>query len=165
MRRITDVLTTEHTLLCILFDEIDSLLPGVRTVNEVRLLSRLVEGVLSHHADVEQNLAFAALDHVLAEKDELRQLHQDHEEIDTCLRDAALATELSEAVKLLKAGLKASRVHFRREEQSVFPLFEKMLAPSSLETLAAGASLGSSAPRPRRSRTHRAVDNAMPEAH
>ena len=138
MRRITDVLTTEHNLLCILFDEIDRLLPGVRTVDEVRLLSRLVEGVLSHHADVEQNLAFAALDHALAEKDELRQLHQDHDEIDACLRDAALATELAKAVQLLKAGLEASRVHFRLEEQSVFPLFEKMLAPSSLETLAAG---------------------------
>jgi len=139
MRRITDVLTTEHTLFCILFDEIDRLLPEVRTVDEVRLLSRLVEGVLSHHADLEQNLAFAALDHALAEKGELKRLHQEHDEIDACLRDAALATESTKAVRLLKAGLRASRVHFRREEESVFPLFEKLFAPASLETLGGGA--------------------------
>jgi hemerythrin-like domain-containing protein len=137
MRRITDVLTIEHTLLCILFGEIDRLLPEVRTVDEVRLLSRLVEGVLSHHADVEENLAFAALDHALVEKGELKQLHQDHEEIDARLRGAALATEFNKAVRLLKAGLKASRAHFRREEQSIFPLLEKLFAPGSLETLGA----------------------------
>ncbi len=139
MRRITDILAIEHTQLCILFDELDRLLPEVRTVEEVRLLTRLVEGVLSHHADVEENLAFAALDHALAEEGELRQLHQDHEEIDARLRGAALATDFTTAVRLLKAGLKASRTHFRREEQTVFPLFEKLFAPASLETLGAGA--------------------------
>jgi hypothetical protein len=111
-------------------------------VDEVRLLSRLVEGVLSHHADVEQNLAFAALDHALVENGQLNKLHQDHEEIDACLRDASLATELNVAVQLLKAGLKASRAHFHQEEQVVFPLFDQIFAPATLETLGAGVSLG-----------------------
>src|SRR5262245_27339084 len=148
MRRIIDVLTIEHTVLCTLFSEIDDLLPKVRTVDEVRLLSRLVEGVLSHHADVEENLAFAALDHVLAEKHQLGQLHQDHEEIDACLRNAGSTTELTKAVQMLKAGLEASRAHFRQEEQAIFPLFEKLLAPTTLETLAAGVSITTSAQRP-----------------
>jgi len=142
MKRITDILTIEHTQLCLLFDELDRLLPEVRTVEEVRLLTRLVEGMLSHHADVEENLAFAALDHALAEEGELWQLHQDHEEIDARLRGATLATDFTTAVRLLKAGLKASRTHFRREEQAVFPLFEKLFAPASLETLGAGAAGG-----------------------
>ena len=50
------------------------------------------------HADVEQNLAYAALDQALAEKGELNQLYQDHEEIDACLHHATLATEFVEAV-------------------------------------------------------------------
>jgi len=140
MRRITDVLTIEHTLLCNLFNQVDRLLPEVRTVDEVRLLGRLVEGVLSHHADAEENLAYAALDHVLAENGKLRRLYQDHEEIDAYLRDASLAMEFTKAVKLLKAGLKTSRAHFRREERSVFPLFEKFFDPGVLETLGAEAS-------------------------
>jgi hypothetical protein len=142
---ITNFLTTEHALFCELFDEIDRLLPGVRTAAEVRLLSRLVEGVLSRHADVEQNLAYAALDHALAEKGEMNQLYQDHEEIDACLHHATLAKEFVEAVRFLKAGLKASREHFRREEETVFPLFEKLFDPAALEALGTGAS-GSAAP-------------------
>jgi hypothetical protein len=146
MITITDSLITEHTLMCHLFDEIGRLLPGVRTVAEVRLLTRLVEGVLAHHADVEQNLAFAALDHALAQKGELRRLYQDHQEIDSHLRNALLAAEFSEAVRLLKAGLKVSREHFRREEQTVFPLFEKLFAPKAMEALGAGTSAKPSPP-------------------
>ena len=127
-------------MFCELFDVIDHLLPDVQTVAEVRLLSRLVEGVLSRHADVEQNLAYAALDHALAEKGELNQLYQDHEEIDARLQHATLATEFVEAVRFLRAGLKASREHFRREEEMVFPLFEKLFDPAALEALGAGAS-------------------------
>jgi hemerythrin-like domain-containing protein len=137
---ITNFLTTEHALFCELFDEIDRLLPDVRTAAEVRLLSRLVEGVLSRHADVEQNLAYAALDHALAEKGELNQLYQDHQEIDVCLQHATLAAEFVEAVRFLRAGLKASREHFRREEETIFPLFEKLFDPAALEALGVGAS-------------------------
>jgi hypothetical protein len=142
---VTEFLTNEHAVFCSLFDEIDRLLPDVRTVIEVRLLSRLVEGVLTRHADVEENLAFAALDHALAEKGRLKRLHQDHKEIDTRLRDAAVATEFTKAVRLLKAGLKASREHFRREERTVFPLFENLFDSASLEALGDGVS-GSDSP-------------------
>lgn len=138
---ITNFLATEHALFCELFDEIDLLLPDLRTVAEVRLLARLVEGVLSRHADVEQNLAYAALDHVLAEKGELNQLYQDHQEIDTRLQHAALAAEFEEAVQFLREGLQASREHFRREEESVFPLFARLFDPAALEAMGAVASV------------------------
>jgi hemerythrin-like domain-containing protein len=146
MKTIIESLITEHTVMRHLFDEIDRLLPGVRTVAEVRLLTRLVEGLLSRHADVEQNLAYAALDHALAQKGELKHLYQDHEEIDLRLRSAALATDFAEAVRLLKAGLKASREHFHREEQTVFPLFEKLFDPAAMEALGAGTGPKSSPP-------------------
>lgn len=120
------------------FNEIDRLLPDVRTVEEVCLLSRLGEGMLAHHADVEQNLAFVALDQALAENGELKQLNQDHEEIDVCLRKAAVAADLTKALRLPKMGLKASRAHFSREEESVFPLFDKKFSPEALTAPAAG---------------------------
>ncbi len=132
---ITESLTSEHTQFCLLFDEIDRLLPDVRTVAEVRLLSRLVQGALSHHADVEENLAYAALDHALAEKGESIRLYQDHHEIDWCLQHARSAKGFTTSLRLLKAGLKASRAHFRREEETIFPLFEKLFNPANLEAL------------------------------
>ena len=143
---ITSFLINEHVVFCELFDEIDRLLPDVRTAAEVRLLSRLVKGVLSRHAEVEQNLAYAALDHALAEKGELDHLYQDHEEIDARLQHATQAVEFVEAVRLLRAGLKSSREHFRREEEMIFPLFDKLLDTAALEALGDEAS-GSASPR------------------
>lgn len=144
MTTIIDSLIVEHTLLVELFDAIDALLPDLQTVAEVRLLSRLVEAVLSRHADVEQNLAFAALDHALIEKGRLDRLYQDHDEIDECFGRARAAGEFSEAVRLLKEGLVATRDHFRREEQTVFPLFKQVFDAASLETLGAATSSSAS---------------------
>jgi hypothetical protein len=56
-----------------------------------------------------------------------------------------LAEEFVEAVRFLRAGLKASREHFRREEESIFPLFEKLFDPATLKALGVGAS-GSASP-------------------
>jgi len=137
MASITETLTNEHTQFCVLFNEIERLLPDVRTVAEVRLLSRLVEGVLSHHADVEENLAYAALDHALAENGEPVRMYQDHHEIDWCLQHARQAKGLPTALRLLKAGLKTSRAHFRREEETIFPLLEKLFDSANLEALGA----------------------------
>jgi hypothetical protein len=66
-------------------------------------------------------------------------------EIDACLHHATVAAEFVEAVRFLRAGLKASREHFRREEETVFPLFEKLFDPAALEALGGGAS-GSASP-------------------
>jgi hemerythrin-like domain-containing protein len=150
MNTIIDTLVTEHTLLRHFFDEINRLLPDVKTLDEIRLLTRLVEGLLSHHANTEEDLAFATLDHALAEKDQLKELYQDHQEIDSRLHGAALATEFPTAVRLLKAGLRASRDHFRREERTIFPLFDELLSPAAMEALGAETSTTtSSALRPR----------------
>ena len=74
MATIIESLACEHTLLCALFDDIGHILRDVRTVAEVRMLSRLVARLLCRHADVEQNLAYAALDQALAEKGDLSQM-------------------------------------------------------------------------------------------
>jgi hemerythrin-like domain-containing protein len=142
MSTIIQTLVAEHVLLNRLFDEIGRLLPEVKTVEELRLLTRLVNGVLTHHADLEDNLAYTALDHALAEKGLFDQLHVDHQEFNQRLADAGKATEVTKGVGLLQTGLKASRDHFRWEEQTVFPLLERLLTPTSLQVLAAGASSG-----------------------
>jgi hypothetical protein len=139
MVTIIEAITTEHTLFCKMFDEISLLLPGLRRVTEVRLLSRLVEGMLSSHAAAEQKLAFTPLDHTLAQHNQLTRLYQDHQEIDQCLHGATVATQFPEAVRLLKAGLAVSRQHFLREEQTVFPLLQKLFDEAALQALGAAA--------------------------
>jgi hemerythrin-like domain-containing protein len=91
-----------------------------------------VERVLRQHAETETDLAYAALDHVLAEKGELDHLYQDHREIDHNFKQGHSASSPAEAQCLLKKALAAAREHFRHEEQVVFPLLERALPGETL---------------------------------
>ena len=135
MATITANLVMEHAIFCNVFDQIERVLPGLTSVQEVRLLSIVVEGLLETHAETETNLAYAALDHVLAETGKLDRLHQDHKEIDNTFKRVHDASSLTEAQRLLKKALAASREHFRREERVVFPLLERVLADETLGDL------------------------------
>jgi len=140
MALITTTLVTEHAIFCIVFDQIERLLPGLESTREVRLLSTLVEGFLGKHSETETDLAYAALDHALAEKGKLARLHQDHREIDNNFKLVHSASGLAEAQRLLKKALAASREHFRHEEEMIFPLLERVLPRDTLNDLG-GASL------------------------
>jgi hemerythrin-like domain-containing protein len=132
MATIIETLVMEHVVFRAVFDEIERVLPGVNSMQEVRVLSTVVEGVLGRHAEMETDLAYAALDHVLAEKGELDHLHQDHQEIDHNFKRVRGASSLAEAQRLLKMALAASQEHFRHEEQVVFPLLERALPGETL---------------------------------
>lgn len=139
MPSLTHLLVAEHAVFAALFDEIDGILDHARSPGEVNRLARLVEGVLRRHGSAESELAYAALDQMLAERGELLQLHQDHREIDAHLARATIAPDLHEARRLLRRALAISRAHFRREEHSVFPLFERAFNPEALEAFGEAA--------------------------
>jgi len=123
---ITTALVTEHVVFRTVFDEIERALPNLASVGEARMLSSL-ENLLRRHGDTETELAYVALDHALDHRGQLEQMHQDHHEIDACLRRVQEVASLDEARELLKSALHASRSHFLREERSVFPLIEQTL--------------------------------------
>jgi hemerythrin-like domain-containing protein len=135
MMNITEILVTEHAVFLTVFDQIERALPKLKRVEEAKMLAGLVEALLEDHGDAETNLAFVALDHALDQKGQLDRLHHDHDEIDDRLKRVKTATKLSDAKKLLKAALLASRQHFRREERAVFPLIEKVLKKETLTEL------------------------------
>ena len=132
MATIIETLVMEHVVFRALLDEIEGVLSDLNSIQEVSLLSTVVEGVLRQHAETETDLAYAALDHVLAEKGELDRLYQDHREIDHNFERVHGASNLAEAQRLLKKALAASREHFRHEEQAVFPLLERALPSETL---------------------------------
>jgi len=129
----------EHAIFGTVFDQIERVLPGLNSVPEIRVLASVVEGLLAGHAETETNLAYAALDHVLAEKGKLDRLHRDHKEIDDNFKRVHNAGSLAEAQLLLKKALAASRDHFRYEERVVFPLLERVLASETLGDLGEAA--------------------------
>jgi len=133
--KITEALVAEHNTFLIVFDQIERVLPSLATPAELRTMARIVEGLLESHAKTETNLAYLALDHVLAHNGELKRMHQDHHEIDDRLRKVHTAKTCAEARRLLKVALLSSREHFQLEERSVFPLLEKALRTETLRAL------------------------------
>ena len=133
--KITEALVAEHTIFLGVFDQIERVLPSLVTPAEVRTMASIVEGLLEGHAKTETDLAYLALDHVLEHNGELKRMYQDHHEIDERLRNVRTASTCSEARRLLKLAIGASREHFQGEERSVFPLLERSLGEETLTAL------------------------------
>jgi len=132
---IIEALLMEHEIFLAVFAQIERVLPKLDSEVAVKMLGTVVEGLLRDHADTENNMAYAALDHVLAHKGELDHLYHDHKEIDDHLKRVQAAVTVAEARRLLKTALARSREHFRHEERVVFPLMEKVLKPNTLGEL------------------------------
>jgi hemerythrin-like domain-containing protein len=135
METITKILIMEHTVFCDVFDQIERILAGTKSADEVKALASVVEGLLVSHAETETNLAYSVLDHALADKGSLDRLHQDHHEIDDQFQRIHRTTNPAEAQRLLKKALLATREHFQREEKIIFPVLEKTLQPDTLRSL------------------------------
>lgn len=135
--KITDILVVEHTVFRAFFDDVESMLPDLKTVAETKLLARLSEIRLRCHGESEQNLAYTALDHMLKEKGHIGRLYSEHREMDARMEQVQRTDDLAEARRLLKSAIVMSREHFRYEEQTLFPLIAKILKDESLEKLGA----------------------------
>jgi hypothetical protein len=122
----------EHVVYREVFDQIEQLLAGTRSASEVKLLASVAEGLLAGHGETETNLAYAALDHALADQGALDRLHQDHQEIDDRFERLHHAADAAEARRLLKEALAVTRAHFLCEEETVFPMLERTLQPDAL---------------------------------
>ena len=133
--KITDALITEHTIYLGVFDQIERVLPSLTSPAEIRTMGMIIEGMLRGHADKEANLAYLALDHVLAEKGPLDRMHHDHHEIDSRLRKLQTTNSCAEARRLLQTSLAACREHFQLEERVLFPLLERSLKEETLTDL------------------------------
>ena len=133
--RITDRLRVEHGVFLAIFDQVEQMLPKLQTLDEVKVIGRLLEPLLHQHSDLEENLAFSALNHIQKETQPFERLHLDHQEKNDLLTQVAKAGGVTEARHLLRTAMVLMRVHFSYEDQTAFPLMEKALQDESLETL------------------------------
>jgi hemerythrin-like domain-containing protein len=135
--KITDILTTEHALFRAMFDQIERTLPDLTTFTEIQPLARMVSSLLRRHGELEQNLLYAALDHMLKERGQMGRILAEHREMDVRMEQAQQAVNLEKARRLFRETMTLSREHFLHEERKVFPLAEKHLQEESLKKLGA----------------------------
>jgi hypothetical protein len=135
MFTIISALVSEHRKFRAEFTRLERALPQARSLGQIKLMARLVEAMLLEHAAGEEDLVLLALDHVPQHKQQSNRFHQEHQEIDVRLTQVQLARTIEEASLLLRSALGASRRHFKREEETVFPLIERLMGADRLMKL------------------------------
>ena len=99
--KITDVLRAEHAVFHNLFDHIESVVPRLKTVAEVRALAAAVLAVLAPHARTEDDLFMEPLEHCFDQIGQQETFHDEHELIDAELTKVHKAREVKAAKKIL----------------------------------------------------------------
>jgi hemerythrin-like domain-containing protein len=133
--KITDVLRAEHAVFHNLFDHIEAVLPGTRTLAEVKSLATIMEKLIEPHSRTEDELFIDPLEHCFDQIGQKETFHQEHELIEAMTGKVHKARDLKSARKLLLSVVMASRKHFDKEERLVFPMAERVLSAKTLSEL------------------------------
>ena len=133
--KITDILRAEHAVFHHLFDHIETTVPRLRTLAEVKSLATLVDKVTSPHSKTEDELFIEPLEHCFDQMGQGETFNYEHEMIDETLAKVGKARDLKTAKKHLLGAIVASRKHFDKEERIVFPLAERVLKAQTLTEL------------------------------
>jgi len=133
--KITDVLRAEHAVFHNLFDYIESVVPRLKTLAEVKALAAVVDKVHAPHAKTEDDLFMEPLEHYFDQIGQQETFHDEHELIDAELAKVQRARDVKTAKALLLRAIAASREHFDKEERIVFPMAERILKSKTLSEL------------------------------
>ncbi|HMP84507.1 MAG TPA: hemerythrin domain-containing protein [Verrucomicrobiota bacterium] len=133
--KITEILMAEHAVFHNLFDHIESVVPRLRTLAEVKSLASVVDRVMSPHAKTEDDLFITPLEHCFEQIGQNETFHEEHKQIDEAFARIRKARRLKEAKKLLSGVIASCRKHFDKEERIVFPLAERVLKSKTLTEL------------------------------
>jgi len=133
--QITDAFRLEHQTIRPLLGYMVVKVARLNTREEILVLAGVLEQLLALHGSDEENLLLCVLDHLEEHSGTLTAMNQQHGELDKELRALAKVEALPALRKRFSQLLTAVDEHFRYEEQAVFPLFERHLAPHLLEKL------------------------------
>lgn len=133
--KITDILRAEHTVFHHLFDHIETTVPRLKSLAEVKSLATLVDKVMAPHSETEDELFIEPLEHCFEQIGHCETFHQEHELIEATLVKVEKARTLKDGKKLLLGVIGAARKHFEKEERIVFPMAERILKAKTLTDL------------------------------
>ena len=133
--KITEALFAEHLVFHNIFDHLETTVPKLKTLAEIKSLAALVESTLKAHSRTEDELFIGPLEHCFEQIGHCQTFHKEHQEIDWHLKLAQKATQLKPARKWLLAAVASSRKHFDKEERIIFPLAERVLKAKTLTSL------------------------------
>jgi len=136
---ITELLRAEHAAFNVILTEIEAVLPSAATLGELRILVNIMAGFLQQHGSKEEELLYPALDQMQAQRGQLKEMTQEHGELDRQIRQVARNRDLNKARQQLGQLIQAVRRHFEHEERRLFPLAEDVLQVETLVALSSAA--------------------------
>ena len=136
--KVTEGIALEHATLLRVFDEVEHVLPGLRSAAEVGTLATILAGLLKTHAELEFKFALEALGRATRRRRCLATLRQERRELNERLGAVQEAPTCERASGLLRAAMDAAREHFRDEERNLFPAVERELGLGVLSALGEG---------------------------
>src|SRR5580693_7119579 len=114
--KITDILRAEHAVFHNLFDHIESAVPRLKTLGEVKALAAVVETLHYPHSKTEDDLFIEPLEHCFDQIGHNETFHAEHHKIEAALTKAHQAKTMKDAKRLLLGAIAACRSHFDKEE-------------------------------------------------
>jgi hemerythrin-like domain-containing protein len=135
--KITEILMAEHAVFHNLFDHVETTVPGLRTLAEVKSLGQIIIKLIEPHSQTEDELFIAPLEHCFDQLGQKETFYEEHELMDRALAQVQTARNLKTAKALLLGAVSALRTHFDKEERIVFPLAERILKARTLTELGA----------------------------
>ena len=133
--KVTEGIALEHATLLRVFDQVERVLPRLRSAAEVGTLATILAGLLRTHAELEFKFALMGVDDATHHKRRLAALHQERRELNERLREVQEAPTCARASGLLRAAMGTAREHFRDEERNLFPAVERALGLGVLAAL------------------------------
>jgi len=135
--RITDALLGEHGVFYAQFDHLEQAVPAAETLAQVKDQAALLAAALKPHANLENDLLFAALEPHLGPMGPLAVMRMEHDEIEGTLARVQEVKDLAGAQDLALHAIQVARDHFAKEEQVLFPMAQQVLSAEALAQLGA----------------------------
>jgi hemerythrin-like domain-containing protein len=132
---ITDILRAEHTVFHHLFDHIETSVPQLKSLAEVKSFASLMDKIMAPHSNTEDELFIDPLEHCFDQIGHKETFHREHELIEAMFVQIQQAKSIKVAKQQLLAVIAAARRHFEKEERIVFPMAERILKAKTLANL------------------------------
>lgn len=133
--KLTDALLGEHGAFNALFNTIETLAETSGDLAQIEGALAALAAEVSAHAALEEELLFAALEPLLENGELIAEMRGEHREIRAGLERIEDAQNIQQAVDAVRLTLTVARRHFRKEEEILYPLAERMLGEETLTRL------------------------------
>ncbi len=135
--KITEALRRDHKVFYNQFQDLENALLSQEGPPEIESQLDALTAALETHAQLEDELLFAALEPYLGPMGPLAVMRTEHTEIENTLGQLQEAAGFAVTEQRVSHLLQVARPHFAKEEQILFPTAEQVLDPDTLEELGA----------------------------